>query len=152
MERNEILSIVDHTLLAQTATWADIKEILDDAMKYETASACIPAAYVKQAAEYVEGKLPICTVIGFPNGYHTTAVKVFETKNAIANGSSEIDMVINIGFLKDGRYEEVEEEIKAAGGISSFDDAEKFISLGANRLGTSRLIKIMKNTDNGAGY
>ena len=112
MERNEILSIVDHTLLAQTATWADIKEILDDAMKYETASACIPAAYVKQAAEYVEGKLPICTVIGFPNGYHTTAVKVFETKNAIANGSSEIDMVINIGFLKDGRYEEVEEEIR----------------------------------------
>ena len=222
MERNEILSIVDHTLLAQTATWEDIKEILDDAMKYETASACIPAAYVKQAAEYVEGKLPICTVIGFPNGYHTTAVKVFETKNAIANGSSEIDMVINIGFLKDGRYEEVEEEIrqiheacdgkilkviietcllteeekikaceivtnagaefiktstgfstagatfddvalmkehvgenvkiKAAGGISSFDDAEKFISLGASRLGTSRLIKIMKNTDNGAGY
>jgi len=164
-------------------------------LKYETASACIPAAYVKQAAEYVEGKLPICTVIGFPNGYHTTAVKVFETKNAIANGSSEIDMVINIGFLKDGRYEEVEEEIKAceivtnagaefiktstgfstagatfddvalmkehvgenvkikaAGGISSFDDAEKFISLGASRLGTSRLIKIMKNTDNGAGY
>nr|WP_330381488.1 deoxyribose-phosphate aldolase [Anaerostipes hadrus] len=148
-------------------------------MKYETASACIPAAYVKQAAEYVEGKLPICTVIGFPNGYHTTAVKVFETKNAIANGASEIDMVINIGFLKDGRYEEVEEEIrqiheacdgkilkviietcllteeekiKAAGGISSFDDAEKFISLGASRLGTSRLIKIMKNTDNGAGY
>ena len=217
MERKEILSIVDHTLLAQTATWEDIKEILDDAMKYETASACIPAAYVKQAAEYVEGKLPICTVIGFPNGYHTTAVKVFETKNAIANGSSEIDMVINIGFLKDGRYEEVEEEIrqiheacdgkilkviietcllteeekikaceivtnagaefiktstgfstagatfddvalmkehvgenvkiKAAGGISSFDDAEKFISLGA-----SRLIKIMKNTDDGAGY
>ena len=220
MERKEILSIVDHTLLAQTATWEDIKEILDDAMKYETASACIPAAYVKQAAEYVEGKLPICTVIGFPNGYHTTAVKVFETKNAIANGSSEIDMVINIGFLKDGRYEEeeirqiheacdgkilkviietcllTEEEkikaceivtnagaefiktstgfstagatfddvalmkehvgenvkIKAAGGISSFDDAEKFISLGASRLGTSRLIKIMKNTDNGAGY
>ena len=222
MERKEILSIVDHTLLAQTATWVDIKEILDDAMKYETASACIPAAYVKQASEYVEGKLPICTVIGFPNGYHTTAVKVFETKNAIANGSSEIDMVINIGFLKDGRYEEVEEEIrqiheacdgkilkviietcllteeekikaceivtnagaefiktstgfstagatfddvalmkehvgenvkiKAAGGISSFDDAEKFISLGASRLGTSRLIKIMKNTDNGAGY
>ena len=222
MERKEILSIVDHTLLVQTATWADIKEILDDAMKYETASACIPAAYVKQAAEYVEEKLPICTVIGFPNGYHTTAVKEFETKNAIANGASEIDMVINIGFLKDGRYEEVEEEIrqvheacdgkilkviietcllteeekikaceivtnagaefiktstgfstagatfddvalmkehvgenvkiKAAGGISSFDDAEKFISLGASRLGTSRLIKIMKNTDNGAGY
>ena len=146
---------------------------------YESMGIYIPAAYVKQAAEYVEGKLPICTVIGFPNGYHTTAVKVFETKNAIANGSSEIDMVINIGFLKDGRYEEVEEEIrqiheacdgkilkviietcllteeekiKAAGGFSSFDDAEKFISLGESRLGTSRLIKIMKNTDNGAGY
>lgn len=149
----------------------------------------------KTGSRICRGKLPICTVIGFPNGYHTTAVKVFETKNAIANGSSEIDMVINIGFLKDGRYEEVEEEIKAceivtnagaefiktstgfstagatfddvalmkehvgenvkikaAGGISSFDDAEKFISLGASRLGTSRLIKIMKNTDNGAGY
>ena len=222
MNTSEVLKIVDHTLLTQTATWEDIKTILDDGIKYETASACIPAAYVKQAVEYVEGKLPICTVIGFPNGYHTTAVKVFETKNAIANGSSEIDMVINIGFLKDGRYEEVEEEIrqiheacdgkilkviietcllteeekikaceivtnagaefiktstgfstagatfddvalmkehvgenvkiKAAGGISSFDDAEKFISLGASRLGTSRLIKIMKNTDNGAGY
>lgn len=214
--------MVDHTLLGQTATWADIRGILDDAMKYETASACIPAAYVKQAAEYVEGKLPICTVIGFPNGYNTTAVKVFETKDAIANGASEIDMVINIGFLKDGRYEEVENEIsavheacegkilkviietcllteeekikmceivtnagaefiktstgfstagatfadvelmkkyigkdvkvKAAGGISSFDDAEKFISLGAERLGTSRLIKILKSIDTGAGY
>lgn len=222
MEKKEILRIVDHTLLGQTATWGDIQQILDDAMKYETASACIPAAYVKQAAEYVDGKLPICTVIGFPNGYNTTAVKVFETKDAIANGAEEIDMVINIGFLKDGRYEEVEEEIrqiheacggktlkviietcllteeekikmceivtnagaeyiktstgfstagatfadvelmrahigkdvkvKAAGGISSFDDAEKFMSLGADRLGTSRLIKIMKNTDNGAGY
>ena len=222
MNKKEVLRIVDHTLLSQTATWADIKEILDDAMKYETASACIPAAYVKQAAEYVKEKLPICTVIGFPNGYSTTEVKVFETKDAIANGASEIDMVINIGFLKDGRYEEVENEIKriheacdgkilkviietcllteeekikmceivtnaqaeyiktstgfstagatfedvalmkkyvgenvkikAAGGISSFDDAEKFMSLGANRLGTSRLIKIMKNTDTGAGY
>ena len=222
MNKKEVLKIVDHSLLSQTASWADIKEILDDAMKYETASACIPAAYVKQAAEYVKGKLPICTVIGFPNGYSTTEVKVFETKDAIANGASEIDMVINIGFLKDGRYEEVENEIKriheacdgkilkviietcllteeekikmceivtnaqaeyiktstgfstagatfedvalmkkyvgenvkikAAGGISSFDDAEKFMSLGANRLGTSRLIKIMKNTDTGAGY
>lgn len=222
MDKREVLKIVDHTLLGQTATWEDIRQILDDAMKYGTASACIPAAYVKQAAEYVEGKLPICTVIGFPNGYNTTAVKVFETKDAIANGAEEIDMVINIGFLKDGRYEEVEEEIrqiheacngkilkviietcllteeekikmceivtnagaeyiktstgfstagatfadvelmrkhigkdvkvKAAGGISSFDDAEKFMSLGADRLGTSRLIKIMKNTDNGAGY
>lgn len=222
MDKKDILKMVDHTLLGQTATWEEIRQILDDAMKYETASACIPAAYVKQAAEYVSGKLPICTVIGFPNGYNTTAVKVFETKNAIENGAEEIDMVINIGFLKDGRYEEVEEEIrqiheacggkilkviietcllteeekikvcelvtnagaeyiktstgfstagatfadvelmrkhigkdvkvKAAGGISSFDDAEKFVSLGADRLGTSRLIKIMKNTDNGSGY
>lgn len=222
MDKKEVLKCVDHTLLAQSATWAEIKEILDDAMKYETASACIPAAYVKQAAEYVEGKLPICTVIGFPNGYHTTAVKVFETKDAVANGAAEIDMVINIGFLKDKRYAEVEEEIrqiheacqgrilkvivetcllteeekikiceivtragaefiktstgfskagatfadvelmrkyvgaevkvKAAGGISSFDDAEEFIRLGADRLGTSRLVKIMKNTDTGLGY
>ena len=222
MDKKDVLKIVDHTLLGQTATWEDIRQILEDAMKYETASACIPAAYVKQAAEYVDGKLPICTVIGFPNGYSTTAVKVYETKDAIANGAEEIDMVINIGFLKDGRYQEVEDEIrqiheacngkilkviietcllteeekikmcelvtnagaeyiktstgfstsgatfadvelmrkyigkevkvKAAGGISSFDDAEKFMSLGADRLGTSRLIKIMKNTDNGAGY
>ena len=214
MDREEILNKVDHTLLAQTATWEEIREILDDAMKYHTASACIPAAYVKQAAEYVQGRLPICTVIGFPNGYHTTAVKVFETKDAVANGASEIDMVINIGFLKDKRYEEIEEEIrqihaacegrilkviietclltekgkikmceivtkagaefiktstgfstggatfedvelmrkhvganvkvKAAGGIASFTDAEKFVELGADRLGTSRLIKIMK--------
>ena len=222
MDKKDVLKRVDHTLLGQTDTWENIRQILDDAMKYETASACIPAAYVKQAAEYVEGKLPICTVIGFPNGYSTTAVKVFETKDAIANGAEEIDMVINIGFLKDGRYQEVEDEIrqiheacngkilkviietcllteeekvkmcelvtnagaeyiktstgfstagatfadvelmkanigenvkvKAAGGISSFDDAEKFISLGADRLGTSRLIKIMKNVDNGSGY
>ena len=214
MDREEILNKVDHTLLAQTATWEEIREILDDAMKYHTASACIPAAYVKQAAEYVQGRLPICTVIGFPNGYHTTAVKVFETKDAVENGASEIDMVINIGFLKDKRYEEIEEEIrqvhaacegrilkviietclltekekikmceivtkagaefiktstgfstggatfedvalmrkyvganvkvKAAGGIASFADAEKFVELGADRLGTSRLIKIMK--------
>lgn len=217
MDREEILNNVDHTLLAQTATWEEIREILDDAMKYHTASACIPAAYVKQAAEYVQGRLPICTVIGFPNGYHTTAVKVFETKDAVANGASEIDMVINIGFLKDRRYEEIEEEIrqvhaacdgrilkviietcllteeekikmceivtkagaefiktstgfstggatfedvelmrkhvganvkvKAAGGIASFADAEKFVALGADRLGTSRLIKIMKAED-----
>lgn len=214
MDREEILNKIDHTLLAQTATWEEIREILDDAMKYHTASACIPAAYVKQAAEYVQGRLPICTVIGFPNGYHTTTVKVFETKDAVANGASEIDMVINIGFLKDKRYEEIEEEIrqvhaacegrilkviietcllteeekikmceivtkagaefiktstgfstggatfedvelmrkyvganvkvKAAGGIASFADAEKFVELGADRLGTSRLIKIMK--------
>ncbi|MCQ2501325.1 MAG: deoxyribose-phosphate aldolase [Lachnospiraceae bacterium] len=218
----DLLKYVDHTLLTQTATWEEIRVILDDAMKYGTASACIPAAYVKQAAEYVEGKLPICTVIGFPNGYSTTAVKVFEAKDAIANGASEIDMVINVGFLKDKRYDETlaeikalkeacgdkilkviieaclltEEEkvkiseivteagadyiktstgfstggatfddvallrksigpnvkVKAAGGISSFDDAEKFVSLGAERLGTSRLIKILKNAEVGKGY
>ena len=111
MEKREVLKIVDHTLLSQTATWEEIRQILDDAVKYEAASACIPAAYVKQAAEYVEGKLPICTVIGFPNGYSTTAVKVCETEDAIANGADEIDMVINIGYLKDKRYQEVEDEI-----------------------------------------
>jgi len=222
MNIQDIMKKVDHTLLGQAATWEEIRQILNDAMKYETASACIPASYVKQAAEYVQGKLPICTVIGFPNGYSTTATKVFETKDAIANGAAEIDMVINVGMLKDKRYAELDEEIrqiheacggkilkviietclltdeekikmceivtkagaefiktstgfstagatfddvalmrkhvgpqvqvKAAGGISSFDDAEKFIELGAARLGTSRLVKIMKNTDNGAGY
>ena len=214
MEQKKILSIVDHTLLGVASTWEEIKVILDDAMKYETASACIPAAYVKKAAEYVDGKLAICTVIGFPNGYNTTAVKVFETKDAIANGAEEIDMVINVGALKDKRYQEIEDEIrqvheacngkilkviietcllteeekikmceivtkagaeyiktstgfstggatfedvalmrkyvgadvkvKAAGGISSFDDAEKFMKLGADRLGTSRIVKIVK--------
>lgn len=214
MTTEEILRKVDHTLLAQTATWEEIRGILDDAMKYHTASACIPPSYVKRAAEYVNGRLPICTVIGFPNGYSTTATKVFETKDAVADGVSEIDMVLNIGFLKDRRYDEIEAEIravheacggrilkviietclltdeekikmcelvtkagaefiktstgfskagatfadvklmkehvgpgvkvKAAGGISSFDDAEKFIELGADRLGTSRLVKIIK--------
>ena len=214
MTTEEILRKVDHTLLAQTATWKEIRGILDDAMKYHTASACIPPSYVKRAAEYVNGRLPICTVIGFPNGYSTTATKVFETKDAVADGASEIDMVLNIGFLKDRRYDEIEAEIravheacggrilkviietclltdeekikmcelvtkagaefiktstgfskagatfadvklmkehvgpgvkvKAAGGISSFDDAEKFIELGADRLGTSRLVKIIK--------
>ena len=214
MDKKEILSIVDHTLLTQAATWAEIKQILDDGIKYKAASACIPASYVKQAKEYVGDKLPICTVIGFPNGYSTTAVKVFETKDAIANGAAEIDMVINIGLLKDKKYDLVEDEIrkiheacngkilkviietcllteeekikmceivtnsgaeyiktstgfstggatfedvalmkkyvgkdvkiKAAGGISSFDDAEKFMELGAERLGTSRLVKIAK--------
>ena len=197
MNTTDVLKIVDHTLLTQTATWADIKTILDDGIKYHCASACIPAAYVKQAAAYVDGKLSICTVIGFPNGYSTTATKVFEAKDAIANGAAEIDMVINIGFLKDGRYDEVEDEIrqiheacdghilkviietcllteeekirmceivtkagaefiKTSTGFSTagatFDDAEKFMSLGADRLGTSRLVKIMKNTDNCAGY
>ena len=215
MEKRDVLKIVDHTLLSQTAAWDEIRQILDDAMKYKTASACIPASYVKQAAEYVNGKLPICTVIGFPNGYSTTAANVFETKAAIANGADEIDMVINVGYLKDRRYQEIEEEIrqiheacggrilkviietclltdeekikmceivtnagaeyiktstgfstagatfadvdlmkkhigknvkvKAAGGISSFEDAEEFIRLGADRLSTSRLVKIVKN-------
>lgn len=225
MDKNDILKSLDHTLLSQTATWEDIRQILDDAMEYGAASACIPAAYVKQAAKYVDGKLPICTVIGFPNGYSTTAVKVFEAKDAIENGAEEIDMVINIGCLKDRRYQEVEDEIrqiheacngkilkviieacllteeekikmceivtnvgaeyiktstgfstsgatfadvellkahigkgvkvKAAGGIASLEDAEKFMSLGADRLGTSRLIKMIKNTQNthdGSGY
>ena len=113
MELSEILSKCDHTLLATTATWADIKAICDDGMKYGCASVCIPASYVKQAAEYVEGKLPICTVIGFPNGYSTTAVKCAETRDAVANGASEIDMVINIGWVKDGLYDQVLEEIRA---------------------------------------
>ena len=207
----EILKYVDHTLLSQTATWEEIKEVLDDA---GAASACIPAAYVKQAAEYVGEKLPVCTVIGFPNGYSTKEAKVFEAKDAIEKGASEIDMVVNIGFLKDRRYGEVEDEIravkeacgerilkviietcllteeekikmceivtsagadfiktstgfstagatfadvelmkkhvgekvgvKAAGGISSFADAQEFVRLGARRLGTSRLVKILK--------
>ena len=112
MDKKDILSRVDHTLLSQTATWEEIRQILDDGIKYGCASACIPACYVKQAAEYVDGKLPICTVIGFPNGYHTTATKIFETRDAIANGAEEIDMVINIGFLKDKRYDEIEQEIR----------------------------------------
>ena len=222
MDRKDILKTVDHTLLTQTASWEEIRGILDDGIKYQTASACIPAAYVKQAAEYVEGRLPICTVIGFPNGYSTTAVKGFETKDAIANGAEEIDMVVNIGWVKDGKYQEIEDEIrqiheacggkilkviietcllteeekirmcetvtsagaefiktstgfstagatfadvelmrkhvgkevkvKAAGGIASLEDAEKFIALGADRLGTSRIVKIIKQTDDGAGY
>ena len=222
MDKKKVLGIVDHTLLGVPSTWEEMKVILDDAIAFGTASACIPPAYVKEAAEYVNGKLIICTVIGFPNGYNTTATKVFETKDAIANGAEEIDMVINVGMLKNKRYAELEDEIrqiheacngkilkviietcllteeekikmceivtnagaeyiktstgfstagatfsdvelmrkyvgadvkvKAAGGISSFDDAEKFMSLGADRLGTSRLVKIMKSTDTGAGY
>lgn len=214
MDKNEILAKVDHTLLAQNAKWEEIKAILDDAVKYGCASACIPPCYVKKAAEYVGDRLAICTVIGFPNGNCTTEVKAFETKNAVENGASEIDMVINIGALKDGLYDFVEDEIKsvhkacegkllkviieacllteeekikmceivtsagaefiktstgfskggatfgdidlmkkhvgknvkikAAGGISSFEDAEKFISLGADRLGTSRLVALAK--------
>ena len=212
MELNEILSKVDHTLLAQTATWEEIRAICDDGMKYHTASVCIPASYVKQAAEYVDGKLAICTVIGFPNGYNTPAVKAFEAAEAIRNGADEVDMVINLAMVKDGCWDDVaadiravrevsrgrilkviiecclltEEEkrmlcrivsdsgadyiktstgfstggataddvrllrtccpphvkVKAAGGIASLADAEEFIRLGADRLGTSRIVKI----------
>lgn len=112
MNQTEILKTVDHTLLTQTATWEEIRQVLDDGIAYGTASACIPAAYVKQAVAYVNGRLPICTVIGFPNGYHTTEVKVYETKDAIANGAQEIDMVIHIGHLKDHKYKEIEDEIR----------------------------------------
>ena len=221
MNKHDIFEAVDHTLLTQDATWEEIKTICNDAIYYGTASVCIPPSYVKQASEYVQGKMKICTVIGFPNGYHTTAVKAFEAKDAIANGAEEIDMVINIGWLKDKKYKELEEEIKtlkslcgdkilkviietcllteeekikmceivtaakadyiktstgfsaagatfedvalfaehvgaevkikAAGGIGSFADAEKFIELGADRLGTSQIIKIAKN-ENSSGY
>ena len=214
MDINEILSKCDHTLLSQGATWSEIKEICDDGIKYHTASVCIPASYVKQAKEYVGESLPICTVIGFPNGYSTTTVKCFETEDAVKNGADEIDMDINIGWLKDKKYDlllaeirqikkachgkilkviietclltDVEKikmcelvsksgadyiktstgfstagatehdiklfaenvaphlKIKAAGGISSIEDAENFINLGASRLGTSRIVKIVK--------
>ena len=217
MEMNEILSKVDHTLLSQGATWDEIRAICDDGMKYHTASVCIPASYVKRAAEYVDGKLAICTVIGFPNGYSTTKAKCFEASDAVDNGAEEIDMVINIGWVKDQRWDDLLEEIKAvkaacrgrllkviietclltdeekikmcqivsasgaeyiktstgfstagatfhdvelfaqhvtngvkikaAGGISSIDDAEKFIALGASRLGTSRIVKIVKQNE-----
>ncbi len=113
MELKEILSKVDHTLLAQSATWEEIKTICDDGIKYETASVCIPASYVRQAKEYVGGRLKICTVIGFPNGYSTTATKCFETADAVANGADEIDMVINIGWLKDKKYDALLEEIRS---------------------------------------
>ena len=112
MDINNILSHCDHTLLAVDATWNDIKQICDDGMKYKTASVCIPASYVRQASEYVDGKLAICTVIGFPNGYSTTEVKTFEAKNAVENGADEIDMVINVGWAKDGRFDDILNEIK----------------------------------------
>ena len=112
METKDILKYCDHTLLAQTATWADIKALIDDGIKYETASVCIPPSYVRQAAEYSGGRLPICTVIGFPNGYNTTAVKAFETSDALDNGADEIDMVINIGWVKDKKWDDIEEEIR----------------------------------------
>ena len=214
MTYREILSRVDHTLLKQGATWEQIKAVCDDGLRFGTASVCIPPSFVKQAAEYLKGRVPVCTVIGFPNGYNTTAVKVYETAEAVENGADEIDMVVNLGWVKDGLYDQVEAEIravknacqgrvlkviietcllsqeekvrlcqvvgesgadyiktstgfstggatfddvallrrhtpphvqvKAAGGISSKEDAERFLALGADRLGTSRLVKLAK--------
>lgn len=215
MNKNEILKKVDHTVLAQTTTWEQIKNICDDGIKYNVASVCIPPSYVKDARKYVGDKLKVCTVIGFPNGYNTTNVKVYETLTAIEEGADEIDMVINLGWLKDKKYVDIEKEIKAiksvcgekvlkviietclltdeekaimckivknagadyiktstgfstsgatfediqlfkrelegttvkikaAGGIKSFEDAERFIEFGAHRLGTSRLVNLMK--------
>lgn len=215
MEQKEILSYVDHTLLGVNATWEEIKAVCDDGIRYGTASACIPPSFVKRAKAYVGDKLPICTVIGFPNGYNTTAVKCAETADAVANGADEIDMVINVGDAKAGNFDAILDEInavkaacggkllkviietclltdeekialckvvsdsdadfiktstgfagggatfadvelmakhvtaptkiKAAGGIASIEDAERFIALGASRLGTSRIVKIVKN-------
>ena len=157
MELSKILSMVDHTLLKPESTWAQIQEICDDAIKYGTATVCIPASYVARCRAYMDeknSKVGVCTVIGFPTGYSTTASKVFEAADAVKNGADEIDMVINIGMLKDGMDDEVLAEInaiKAAGGISSLDDAERFIALGATRLGTSRIVKIVKNEE-ATGY
>lgn len=221
MEKKLIFEKVDHTLLTQTASWSEIKEICDDAITYGTASVCIPPSYVERVKDYVGDKMAVCTVIGFPNGYNTTAVKEAEVADALKNGADEIDMVINLGDLKDGNYDLIEEEIKtlkaacgshilkviietcllteqekirmckvvtdagadfiktstgfstsgatfddvelfakhvgkevrikAAGGITSFDDAEKFIGLGASRLGTSRIVKLAKN-ESASGY
>lgn len=217
MKIEDILSHCDHTLLTQTATWEEIKGICDDGIRYGTASVCIPPSYVKRAKEYVGDRLKICTVIGFPNGYQTTAVKEFETIDALKNGADEIDMVVNNGWTREGDYESVEKEIrtlkkacgdkilkviietclltedekitlcgcvtragadfiktstgfskggatfedialfsehigegvkmKAAGGIASLSDAEKFLELGAERLGTSRIVKIAKSQE-----
>ena len=214
MDVKDILRRCDHTLLSQGATWAEIRALCDDGVKYGCASVCIPASYVKQAAEYLGGRLPVCTVIGFPNGYDTTAAKCFEAEDAVKNGADEIDMVINIGWAKDGRWEDLLSEIravkaacgdhilkvileccllteaekirlcgivtesgadfiktstgfggggatredvalmaahvgsnvriKAAGGIASLEDAADFIRLGADRLGTSRVVKAVK--------
>ena len=222
MELKDILAKCDHTLLAQTSTWEQIKAICDDGMFYKTASVCIPASFVKQAKEYVGNKLAICTVIGFPNGYATTAAKCFMASDAVDNGADEVDMVINIGWAKEGKWAEITAEIaaikaackgkllkviietclltneekialckcvteakadyiktstgfstagatfddvalfakhigpdvkiKAAGGISSLEDAEKFIQLGASRLGTSRIVKIAKGLKNDGSY
>lgn len=220
MDIKEILAKVDHTLLSQDAVWEEIRAVCDDGVAYGCASVCIPASYVRAAKEYVGGRLKICTVIGFPNGYSTTAAKCFEAADAVGNGADEIDMVINIGWLKDGRYHDLLEEInavkaacsgrllkviietcllsedekikmceivsasdadfiktstgfaaagatkedialfasnvtngtkiKAAGGIASIADAEAFIALGADRLGTSRIVKIVKASEGGS--
>lgn len=217
MDTKKILSMVDHTLLLQTSTWEEIRALCDDAIHYGTASVCIPPCFVQQAKEYVGEQMKICTVIGFPNGNHTTATKVFETIDAVNNGADEIDMVINVGMLKAKDYDYILNEIrvikdacgdkilkviietclltdeekikmceivtesgadfiktstgfstggatfddialfaehvgenvkiKAAGGISSMEDAEKFIALGASRLGTSRIVKIVKGSE-----
>ena len=222
MELSQILSKCDHTLLAQTATWEQIRAICDDGMKYHTASVCIPASHVRQAKEYVGNRLAVCTVIGFPNGYDTTAVKCFMAVDAVSSGADEIDMVANIGWIKEEKYDELCAEIaavkaacgdkilkviietclltddekiamckivtaagadyiktstgfstggatfadvelfakhvgknvkiKAAGGISSLEDAEKFLALGADRLGTSRIVKIAKGLENDGSY
>ena len=214
MDIKRIAASVDHTLLAQGATWEEICQLCREAVEYQTASVCIPPCYVKQAAEYLKGRVPVCTVIGFPNGYQTTAVKGYETRDAIQNGADEIDMVINIGWVKDKKFEQLEDEIrsikfacgdkilkviietcllteeekiemcrvvtaagadyiktstgfstqgatfadvalfaehvgpqvkiKAAGGISSLEDAQCFLDLGASRLGTSRIVKLLE--------
>ena len=222
MELSEILAKCDHTLLSPAATWADIKAICDDGIRYKTASVCIPASFVQQAKAYVGDKLPICTVIGFPNGYDTTSAKCFMAHDAISHGADEVDMVVNLGWVKEGKFDAVTEEIrqikghccgkilkviietcllteeekialckcvtdsgadyiktstgfsmagatfcdvelfskhigknvkiKAAGGISTLEDAEKFIALGASRLGTSRIVKIAKGLQNDSNY
>jgi deoxyribose-phosphate aldolase len=214
MDIKRIAASVDHTLLAQGATWEEIRQLCQEAVEYQTASVCIPPCYVKQAAEYLKGRVPVCTVIGFPNGYQTTAVKGYEAMDAIQNGADEIDMVINIGWVKDKKFEQLEDEIrsikfacgdkilkviietcllteeekiemcrvvtaagadyiktstgfstqgatfedvalfaehvgpqvkiKAAGGISSLEDAQRFLDLGASRLGTSRIVKLIQ--------
>ena len=173
MDVKEILKHVDHTLLTQTATWAEIRQICDDAVKYGTASVCIPPAYVKQVKEYVKDQMAVCTVIGFPNGYMTTATKEFETKDALLTDEEKKAMCkavtaagadyikTSTGFSKAGAtFEDIKlfsehigpnVKMKAAGGISSLDDAEKFLSLGADRLGTSRIVKIVKQEE-ATGY
>ena len=222
MQISEILSKCDHTLLSQTATWEEIKAVIDDGIKFKTASVCIPPCFVRRAANYAEGRIKICTVIGFPNGYSTTKSKLFETEEALSAGADEIDMVVNVGEVKSGHFDAVRDEIKilkaavgkkvlkviietcllteeekiamchavtdagadyiktstgfstagatpedielfakhigegvkikAAGGISSLADAERFIDLGASRLGTSRIVKLAKSEENISGY